>query len=191
MNISIAGQHLTLNPDLQEHVKKRMNEVVSRYFEHATSSNVHFTKDGRHFLCDMVVHEGSGAHILIKAEATSDEIQASFDAALTKAEQRLRKYKEKLKHRHGGVKVSELSGMTATKYTIDSTTYNTLDDKAPVIIAEREVEVPKITVSEAVMRMELENLPALMFQNSKTGRMNVVYPRHDGNIAWVESRTQV
>lgn len=189
MNISIAGQHLALSPDLQDYVKKKMNETVSRYFEHATSSSVHFTKDGRRFLCDMVVHEGSGAHIVIKTDATSDEIQASFDAALAKAEQRLRKYKEKLKNRHNGIKISEL-GDVGMKYTIDHTTHKAEDDDVPVIIAEREIDVPKITVSEAVMRMELENLPALMFQNSKTDRTNVVYFRPDGNISWVDSRAK-
>lgn len=184
MNVLVVGQHLTLTPALQDYVKDKMTETVSRYFEHATSASVHFTKDGRHVLCDMVVHEGSGGHIVIKSEATSDEIYSSFDLALTKSEKRLRKYKSKLKDRHHRVKISELP---ATKYTICATTQKDEDDGAPVIIAERAIVMPTVTVSEAVMRMELENLPAMMFKNTKTDRINIVYVRHDGNIAWVDS----
>ena len=38
------------------------------------------------------------------------------------------------------------------------------------------------------MKMDLENLPALMFENIKTNRINVVYYRKDGNISWVDSK---
>ena len=37
------------------------------------------------------------------------------------------------------------------------------------------------------MKMDLEDLPALMFRNVKTDRINVVYYRKDGNISWVDS----
>ncbi len=58
----------------------------------------------------------------------------------------------------------------------------------PVIIAEKSVEILTLSVSGAVMKMDLENLPALMFQNSHTNRMNVVYYRRDGNISWIDSK---
>ncbi|MES2214755.1 MAG: ribosome-associated translation inhibitor RaiA [Pseudomonadota bacterium] len=97
MHISVAGQHVTLSPELQLYVKDKIVETVGRYFEHATSASVHFTKDGPFVLCDMIVHEGSGGNIVIKTEASSDEIYASFDLALAKSEKRLHKYKSKLK----------------------------------------------------------------------------------------------
>ena len=58
----------------------------------------------------------------------------------------------------------------------------------PAIIAEKPTQVLPISVGEAVMKMDLENLPALMFENVKTGRINVVYYRRDGNISWVDSK---
>jgi hypothetical protein len=41
-------------------------------------------------------------------------------------------------------------------------------------------------VSDAVMLMDLRNTGALMFKNSVTGRLNMIYRRDDGNIGWVE-----
>lgn len=188
MNVLIAGQHISLSNELQEYAREKSQEVVLRYFENATSTNIHFSKDGRHILCDIVIHEGSGGHITIKTEASSDDIFTSFDLALVKSEKRLRKYKSKLKDRHHRVKLSHIdTTLQAIKYTICGTTPEPEDNNTgPVIIAEKNISVPKVTVSEAVMKMELENLPALMFQNSKTDRMNVVYFRQDGNIAWVD-----
>ena len=36
------------------------------------------------------------------------------------------------------------------------------------------------------MRMDLAELPALMFLNRSHGGMNVVYRRADGNIGWID-----
>jgi hypothetical protein len=46
--------------------------------------------------------------------------------------------------------------------------------------------IEKLTVSEAIMKMDLAHLPALMFVNKLNNRINMVYHRSDGNIAWVD-----
>ena len=42
------------------------------------------------------------------------------------------------------------------------------------------------SVSDAVMLMDLRNTNALMFKNSASGALNMVYRRGDGTIGWVE-----
>jgi len=42
-----------------------------------------------------------------------------------------------------------------------------------------------------VMRMDLADLPALMFYNANSGHLNVVYRRADGNISWVDPQDAV
>ena len=58
----------------------------------------------------------------------------------------------------------------------------------PAIVAEKPAKILSLSVGEAVMKMDLENLPALLFENVKTGRVNVVYYRKDGNISWVDTK---
>src|SRR3546814_1739625 len=45
-----------------------------------------------------------------------------------------------------------------------------------------------LTVSEAVMRMDLASQPAMMFRNSAHGGLNMIYQRSDGNIGWIDPR---
>ena len=101
----------------------------------------------------------------------------------------MRKYKSKLNNHHRGFKTSELSS-DAVKYVISSKgeEEQEFDVDNPAIVAEKPTQVLPLTVGEAVMKMDLENLPALMFENAKTGRVNVVYYRKDGNISWVDSK---
>ena len=58
----------------------------------------------------------------------------------------------------------------------------------PVIVAEMETEIETLSVGEAVMRMDLANLPVLMFRNRAHGGLNMVYYRTDGQIGWVDPR---
>jgi len=59
-------------------------------------------------------------------------------------------------------------------------------DEGPAVVAEMSTDVPNLTVSEAVMRMDLANAPVLLFRNRSHGELNIVYRRLDGNIGWID-----
>ena len=42
------------------------------------------------------------------------------------------------------------------------------------------------SVGEAVMRMDLADQMVMMFRNSASGVLNVVYRRGDGHIGWID-----
>ena len=188
MNITIAGQHMSVGGSLEEYVREKLQHVVDRYFDHVTGANVHFLKHGHLFKCDILVHDGTGRHTIIKSDAECDDVYSCFDLALAKCEKQLRKYKSRLKDRHNRVKLSEVD-LGGTKYVIEPNRADGHNADSPAIVAEKKVHIEHLTVSEAVMKMDLENLPAVMFKNSKNGRLNVVYYRADGNISWVDSES--
>ncbi|MCC8400007.1 MAG: ribosome-associated translation inhibitor RaiA [Rickettsia endosymbiont of Culicoides impunctatus] len=191
MQISVSGQHISIGNSLQDYVKSRTTQVAEKYFSTIVSANVHFSKQGFQLVCDIVMNDGTGRHIVLKGNAASDDIYSAFDTALSRLEKQLRKYKSKLKDRHDRIKISE-AAPKAVKYTITPHEHEDEDNVPasdnPVIIAEKSVEILTLSVSEAVMKMDLENLPALMFQNSNTNRINIVYYRRDGNISWIDSK---
>ncbi|MDN3030454.1 MAG: ribosome-associated translation inhibitor RaiA [Candidatus Tisiphia sp.] len=191
MQVSVSGQHISIGNSLQDYVKSRTMQVAAKYFSTIINANVHFSKQGFQLVCDIVVNDGTGRHIILKGNAASDDIYSAFDAALSRLEKQLRKYKSKLKDRHDRIKISE-AAPKAVKYIITPHEHEDEDNVPasdnPVIIAEKSVEILILSVSEAVMKMDLENLPALMFQNSNTNRINIVYYRRDGNISWIDSK---
>ena len=56
----------------------------------------------------------------------------------------------------------------------------------PVVVAELTTNIQKMTVSEAVMRLDLSGQPALMFRNANHSGLNMIYRRPDGNIGWID-----
>ena len=193
MHVNISGHQMSVGKALEEYSNARLQEVVSKYFANAPGVDVYFSKgQNQIFNCDIVLHEGTGRHVVIKSNSSCDDAYSAFDLSLSRLQKQMRKYRSKLNNHHRGVKTSELAlSLGATKYVIspqnkeNEEEYN-IDN--PVIVAEKTTQIHSLSVGEAVMRMDLENLPALMFENSKTGRMNVVYYRKDGNISWVDSQ---
>ena len=49
-----------------------------------------------------------------------------------------------------------------------------------------ETRIPRLSVGEAVMQMELAGAPVLVFRNEGKDVVNVVYRRDDGNIGWID-----
>lgn len=73
--------------------------------------------------------------------------------------------------------------------TIFDSAYSASNDaeaSEPTVVAEMETPIMTLTVSEAVMNLELGNIPALLFKNKANGGLNMLYRRPDGNIGWVD-----
>ena len=54
------------------------------------------------------------------------------------------------------------------------------------MIAETPAEMDTLSVSEAVMRLDLSEQSALVFPHAGNGSINVIYGRRDGNIGWID-----
>ncbi len=192
MKVTISGHHMSTGSSLQEYVTERASGVVLKYFPNAISANVLFEKEGYLYICDINLNEGTGRKILIRSSCSSDDPYSSFDSALMKLEKQLRRYKSKISDKSTRAKTSEaIEVIAATKYVISpnrEVIEEDIEEDHPVIIAEKKLEIETLSVSDAVMKMDLGNLPALMFKNIKNDRINVVYYRKDGNISWVDSK---
>jgi ribosomal subunit interface protein len=190
MELSIKGKQLDIGDALTLHIKTRLTDSVEKYFDHALDANVALTKEGngKQFRTDIVVH--IGRNIKMHGRATTEEPYASFETALERVAKQLRRYKRRLNdHRKNA---PDLAAFEAQKYVIennpdeDEATGATSADGAPVIVAEMATTILDLTVSEAVMHMDVNNSSALVFQNKAHGGLNVVYRRADGNIGWVD-----
>ena len=56
----------------------------------------------------------------------------------------------------------------------------------PVIIAEIDDRAEALSVSEAVMELDLTGAPVVVFRHAGHGRINLVYRRADGHIGWID-----
>jgi hypothetical protein len=57
---------------------------------------------------------------------------------------------------------------------------------SPVIIAEATTPLKRLSVSEAVMELDLTGAACIVFQHGSSSRVNVIYRRPDGHIGWID-----
>ena len=116
-----------------------------------------------------------------------------FDAASDRLEKQLRRYKRRLRDHHNRQRDAGRAVETARDYVLAPEAEEEEEVQEtfqPVIVAERTTQIDRLSVGEAVMRMDLADVPVLLFRNGGTGSFNVVYRRADGHIGWIDPSRQ-
>ena len=135
--------------------------------------------------------------LILKGGHRANDPYLAFDGAAERIDKQLRRYMRRLKDRHGpGAQVAAerevMSALENAEYRIFAPLVEEETDEVtadhPLVIAETRVDIPRATVGDAVMMLDLRNTNALLFVNSGTGDHNMVYRREDGTIGWVEPR---
>jgi len=185
MQLTISGRQVDINDSLRAHIEDRLTAGVKKYFDRAIEAQVQFTRARHVCRSDISVHAGSG--ISVQSQGEADDMETAFDIAADRVEKRLRRFKRRLidHHRAGAPRETMARQFVLAADTEDSEPEP--DGAAgPVTIAETTTTLHTLTVSEAVMRLELAELPVLVFRNNAHGGVNVVYRRTDGNIGWID-----
>ena len=190
MQLSVKGKQLDVGDALRSHVTENLNAVVGKFFGKPIEANVVISREAHLFKADISVHVGRG--IMVQTIGEADEPYPAFDTACDKIAQRLRRYKERLKKHHSSAEDAP-APVHAKKYILQAEAEDHHDGHAadahrPVVIAEMTTPIATLTTGEAVMRMELADLPAMMFRNSAHGGLNMVYRRADGHVGWVDPK---
>jgi ribosomal subunit interface protein len=187
VEVRVAGHQVDTGESLREEAQRRISEITEKYFARSVGANVTFGRGPNNdFTCDIIAPVNQG--VVLKASASGREAQMALNGAADRIETQLRRYANRLKEH----KVEDPQPLVENAgYTIFSEPEREAGDAAsfPAIVAETRVDIPTSNVSDAVMLMDLRNTSALLFTNSKTGDLNMIYRREDGNIGWVEPRS--
>ncbi len=168
--------------------------MLRKYFDGNYSGHITLSKDGFGFRTDCALHLDSG--ITLEADSNATDAYASADQALLMIEKRLRRYKSRLKDRSARKAHAASEALAEiTAPTLDAPSYvieapgEDADEAAgynPVIIAEATTALKRLSVSEAVVELDLTGAACLVFQHGSSGRVNIIYRRADGNIGWID-----
>jgi len=190
MDIKVTGRKMNVGEALTQHAQDRLASISDKYFSRTIDASTTFIKEGPFCRVDVSMHPNQGINLHSRAE--SDDAYGAFEQAAEKIEKQLRRYKRRLKNHHNlpgreAVQEIAISNIIAphADEEDDSEQPAPEGDDQPIIIAEASTEIPKVSVGDAVMLMDLADTVAFMFRNQKTDQLEVVYKRTDGNIGWI------
>jgi ribosomal subunit interface protein len=190
MQITVSGKQVDLSDALQERVSTHLDTIAGKYFDHALDAQVTFSRARSFFTCDINLRAGRG--LQLRGEGEAADANAAFDDAAEHIAKRLRRYRRRVNEHHRDL-ANRARPEAARQYILRQeadgelpSSERSADEAYATVIAENQTEIAHLSVGEAVMRMDLADQTVLMFRNSASGVLNVVYRRTDGHIGWID-----
>jgi ribosomal subunit interface protein len=190
MQVQVSGKHVDVGEALRLRVSDELNSTIGKYFDRGGAADVVVTREGHEFRVDCAVTLASGQHLM--SHGLGGDAHAAFDAALGKIATRVRRYKNRL--RSHSAQASAKQAETAAAFVLKAPEEDEGEDweadghapPAAMVIAETEAVLKTMTVSMAVMELDLTESRTIVFRNAAHGGLSVVYRRPDGNIGWID-----
>jgi len=193
MQVQVTGKHVDVGEALRSRVSDEITTSIAKYFDRdGGGADVVVSREGNAFKVDCAVTLASGQQLT--THGVGGDAHLAFDAAMEKMSKRIRRYKNRLKDHHPQALAKQAE--SAAYFVIASPDLEEHEeDEAdlpgptfaePMIIAETERPVRSMTVSMAVMELDLTEAQTIVFRNAAHGGISVVYRRPDGNIGWID-----
>lgn len=205
MQTQFMFRHMESSDALRSYAEERLTKI-SRYF--ADPLKVHCTlsveKIDHVAQFDVTLRNGLQLHSSEKTE----NMYSSIDMALAKMERQVRRYKDRItshkqnKGRAAKVRQAIIAADSVTPPEVEvsvkpsesmiaARAADGPSGEGPKVMREKEFRAERLDVQQAIMQMNLMHKSFLVFTNTGTGDINVVYQLEDGNYGLIETRGHV
>lgn len=178
MQVLTTFRQMEQSDALKAYAEEKL-ERVAKYIDEPINAQVYFAveKKIRHIVEIVITAKG----ISTKASEATNDMYAAIDAVIDKIERQLKRYKEKIKaHKPNGDGLGrQLSKKIFHAENID-------ENFNPVVIRTKIETAKPMSVEEAVMQMDLLHKDFLVFTDSLSSEIKVLYRRKDGNFGLIE-----
>ena len=181
LEVDIYGRNMEITERIEEYVDKKVSKL-DKFISNIDQARVDlaYAKSARSAADRHVAQITiTGKGYILRSEERADDIFAAFDAALSKMQRRIERYKGKrYRGRGDGRSVSDIS---AIPDTINE------EDESPVIARRKKFFITPMDELEAIEQMTLlGHEEFFVFFNVNTNAINILYKRRDGSYGLIE-----
>jgi putative sigma-54 modulation protein len=174
MQTSVTFKNLDPSDNLKAYVRDKLDRFDKYLYNPAEANVVLMVEKFRHIAEVNII----GDRLNINGKEETGDMYSAIDMVLDKLETQIKKNKQKIRDRRGGSKTG-IKGMVSTAET-------TAEDDAGGRLIVENIEYKPMDVEEAIMQMELVNDNFLVFTNSRTDKVNVLYRRKGGHYGLIQ-----
>lgn len=186
MQVSITGRNVDITDPLRHHVEKKLTHV-KKYFDGILDAHVVMNVEKHRHSAEITINANG---ITMHGEESTGDMFTSVDKVIDKIERQLRRYKSKLRSRRHGRKEAgeEEEGMESLQVRIDVLNADDVESavETPRVIKSNRFAIKPMSLDEAVMQMDLLHQDFLVYRESRSNRVCVLYRRNDGNYGLIE-----
>ena len=202
MQFAVTFRHMEPTEALKSYAKERM-ERVRKYLPDPISCHVVLSTERHNHRIDVTFQLHNG--LSVAGHETTENMYSSIDLCIAKIERQVRKYKGKLegmKARPHHVQAMPWSHSVVEEafHGIEEGTGNgkaqiPTSDSQPMrapdfqVVKTEKFHAQPMSVSDAIVQLNLLHEPFLVFRHDTDGRVAVVYKREDGAYGLIETPT--
>lgn len=175
MQIEFTGRQMEVSPDLRQYTEERLNKLT-RLLRDRYSLHVILAAERHQRIAEITLKFRD--HALVGIERTPDP-RASINGALDKIERQVLRLLERRRTR------KRRSRPTST-ILLNILGPEAVDHREHAVLETERIAIKPLSLDEAIGSQELARRGVVVFRNSETERVNVIYRRPDGNLALIE-----
>jgi putative sigma-54 modulation protein len=180
--IRVTGRHVSITEAIRDYANSKVEHIHLDYPRIIEAHVILDVTKHRH-AAEIVLHCAN--HITIEADHVCDDMYAAIDGVIGKITQQMRKYKTKMLRNHRPRR-GEHREFDEHILRIDEH-FELHEESEPKHLHTERYMVKTLFVDEALLQLELAaNRPFVVFQNSKTERVNILHRRRDGSFGLIE-----
>ncbi len=175
MRIDFTGRQMEVTPDLRRYTERRLRKIT-RLLRDGYDIHVILTAEKRRRTAEITLSFRD--HVLVAIEESTDA-RSSINGALDKLERQavrlLTRYRTR-KRRPKPTAAILLNILGAER----------VDHEEHRLLERERIPIKPMTVEEAMESLDSNRIGLVVFRNSETERVNVIYRRPDGNLGLIE-----
>ncbi|GAB4476532.1 MAG: ribosome-associated translation inhibitor RaiA [Anaerolineae bacterium] len=176
MEVKIRGRNVEITPRLESYIDRKVDRL-DRYLPGITEVRVDLAEErSKMMVAQITVRHSRGT--ILRAEERTNDLLASVDSVVDKIYRQIEKFKGKRRRR------GESQEMLAASETAVEIPEDELESGA--IVRRKQFSVAPLSDEEAIEQMELLGHDFFVFVNARSGDINVLYRRRDGDYGLLE-----
>lgn len=181
MKITYSGQHLKITDDIHDYILKRAEKIESRFGD-MHEFNVILKSEKHRFEAEVKV---TAPRVSFYAKNETHDLMSALDGATDKVVRQIRRYKERTKDRRHNVPHRDVVAQLNPE-VIETQVESDTSDMPMIVPASEKFASKPLTLNEAATELNSSGESLLMFLNSETRQVNLLYQSDNGALGWVE-----
>ena len=166
MKVTIAAKKLNISQAFTDYAEQKLGAKLDRFFPDDAEAKITLAERRDLIIVELTVKYNG---IIYRAEQTARDKNDALDVTVDRIIRQIRKHKTKVEK---SLRENAFAGLAPEPEESD---YE--------VIRYKNFRMKPMSVEEAILQMNLLDHTFFMFKNEKTGLVNVVYKRDEGNYA--------
>lgn len=183
MRVNVTFRHTNSSKALKDYSEEKVQKL-EKYLHKPLEAHVILSVEKIRHIAE--VNITAAGHTIFGREVTED-LYSAIDQVVDKLEKQVRRHKDRVVSQKKSAARSAGPKKEARKKAADA--FRDSDKKSDGranIIRTNNVRPKPMTVEDALLDLEVEHEDLLVFKNSSTGKINVLYNMKDGNVGLIE-----